>query len=304
MKTWSSLPASPRTLSRHVTGSAPRLIQLIAQAVDNFLWHEMSTYAAALAYRGLLALFPFVIFVLALANAADASRLFGVLGDWAHTVPEGQVPAAIRNWMLAQVRGRADGAAISVGALAAIWAVASGARVLRSALNTAAEMPEVQPAWLRVAVSFVAAPVLGTAILAAFALFVVTRRFLQRLVTWFDVNDLVLLSWDWLRLPLGVLLIGAVLSTLYQFGPSRRQPLRSVLPGTLLAAVTLAAASLLFSTIVLGVLQLGVTYGSFSAAIVLLIYLHFAAACLLAGAELNAALASGSDRARARSAAR
>ena len=291
MKTSSSSAASPRTVSRHVPAFAPRLIQLIARTIDNFLWHEMSTYAAALAYRGLLALFPFVIFVLAMANAADASRLFGVLGDWAQTVPEGQVPAAIRKWMVAQVRGRADGAVISVGAMAAVWAVASGARVLRSALNTAAELPEVHPAWRRVAVSFVAAPVLGTVILAALALFVVTRRFLQRLASWFDVNDLVLVSWDWLRVPVGVLLMGAVLLTLYQFGPSHRQPLRTVLPGTLLTAATWAAASLVFSQIVSGVLQLGVTYGSFSAAIVLLVYLYFAAACVLAGAELNATLA-------------
>lgn len=269
---------------------------MAARTVDNFLWHEMSTYAAALAYRGLLALFPFIIFVLALTNAADAWRLFGALGDWAQAAPEGRVPAAIRTWLVAQVRGRADGAAISVGAVAAVWAVASGARVLRSALNTAAEMPEVQPAWLRLVVSLVAAPVLGTAILAALTLFVVTRRFLLLLVAWFDVNALVLVSWDWLRVPVGVLLMGAVLSLLYQFGPSHRQPLRSVWPGTVLATVALAGAALLFSTIVSGVLQLGVTYGSFSAAIVLLIYLYFAAACLLAGAEFNATLASERQR--------
>lgn len=289
-------------MSRHLPGAAPRLVQLVACTVDNFLWHEMSTYAAALAYRGLLALFPFIIFVLALANAADAWRLFGALGDWAQAAPEGQVPAAIRTWLVAQARGHADGAAISVGAIAAVWAVGSGARVLRSALNTAMAMPEVQPAWLRVAVSFVAAPVLGTAILAALALFVITHRFLLLLVGWFDVNDLVLFSWDWLRVPVGVLLMGAVLSMLYQFGPSHRQALRSVLPGTLLATTAWAAASLLFSTIVSGALRLGVTYGSFSAAIVLLIYLYFAAACLLAGAELNAALASERQRGDAPSA--
>lgn len=57
------------------------------RAVDRFLRHDMSTYAAALAYRALLALFPFVIFVMGLVNALDAPRLFEMLADWARAEP-------------------------------------------------------------------------------------------------------------------------------------------------------------------------------------------------------------------------
>jgi uncharacterized BrkB/YihY/UPF0761 family membrane protein len=41
---------------------------LVVRALRGFLDHDMSTYAAALADRGLLALFPFVIFLIALIS--------------------------------------------------------------------------------------------------------------------------------------------------------------------------------------------------------------------------------------------
>lgn len=47
---------------------------------------------------------------------------------------------------------------------------------------------------------------------------------------------------------------------------------------------------------VAGVLRFGGTYGSFTAALVLLVYLYLAAAGVLFGAEWNAMLAAESDR--------
>jgi membrane protein len=219
----SALPS--KVVSRHLPATAPRAVRIVASAIENFVGHEMSTYAAALAYRGLFALFPFIIFVIALVNALDVWQLFDMLVNWARTAPEGRVPTAIRQWMVVQARGRAEGTVISVGALAAIWAVASGVRVLRTALNTAAQMPEVQPAWLRVGLSFIAAPVLGALLLSAVALFMVTQRFLLVMTSGLALNDAIVVLWDWLRVPAGIVLVGLVISALT--GSDRRIASRS-----------------------------------------------------------------------------
>jgi uncharacterized BrkB/YihY/UPF0761 family membrane protein len=58
-----------------------------------------------------------------------------------------------------------------------------------------------------------------------------------------------------------------------------------------LASLVWTSASLVFSRAVSQLMQFGVTYGSFSAAIIVLVYLYFAAAGLLFGAELNAVVA-------------
>ena len=51
-------------------------LRLGSRTVRRFLSHDMPTYAAALAYRGLLALFPLVIFLIALVRVLHVDRLF------------------------------------------------------------------------------------------------------------------------------------------------------------------------------------------------------------------------------------
>ncbi len=46
------------------------------QSVRGFIEHDMPTYAAALAYRALFALFPFLAFVVALMGFFEVSGFF------------------------------------------------------------------------------------------------------------------------------------------------------------------------------------------------------------------------------------
>lgn len=280
---------APGFFSRHLPAAAPRWLVVLARAAENFLRHDMSTYAAALAYRGLFALFPFLIFLIALINALDVWRLFAMLGDWAQAAPSGRLPNAIRQWIVMQVHGGADGAAITLAITAAVWVVATGARVLRRALNAVAETDDIEPGWQRLAWSLMAAPVLGTAALAGVVLFTLTSRALGEAAQWFEINHTLVGVWNWIRFPAGLSLAVVAASAIYRFAPSRPQPLQSVWPGAAVAAVAWTGASLVFAHAILGAMRLGVTYGSFSAGIVLLVYLYLAAAAVLFGAELNAA---------------
>ncbi len=86
-------------------------------------------------------------------------------------------------------------------------------------------------------------------------------------------------------------MIALLLAGAYRLAPGSRQSLRSVLPGAVLASVSWTVMTLGFSVALSTVLDYGVTYGSFGAAIALLVYLHLSAAVVLAGAEINAVLA-------------
>lgn len=268
----------------------PPALQVAATSFERFVRQEMTTYAAALAYRGLLALFPFIIFIIAVINALDIWQIFGALGDWAATAPEGRVPRAIRQWLVLQVRQRSEGTVISVGAVAAVWAVASAARVLRRALNVASGIEERHSGWRRLMTSFLVAPVIAVMVIVIAALFLVTGSTLLELGRWFSIHSVLLVAWDWLRWPAGVLLTALVTVTVYRFFPARGLPWRVLIPGAIATAIVWGVASSILPLAVSSVLQFGVTYGSFSAAIVLLVYLYVTAAGLLLGAELNATL--------------
>jgi membrane protein len=262
------------------------------RALRGFLDHDLSTYAAALAYRGLLALFPLVIFVIALISVLQADRLLDWLGDLARSGPPGQVPLQVKEWLIAQLRGRPGGAVLSVGALTAIWATATGIRMLRRALHRAYGVPEMRPVWKRIVFSVLAVPVFALAGVVALGLLVVTSRTLMRGAGLMALDVTIVAVWDWLRVPVALMLLTGMLSAVYRVAAGDHPPLRRLLPGAALAAALWALVSVAFPWALATVLHYGVTYGSFSAAIVVLVYLYLLAAAVLLGAEVNATFES------------
>jgi membrane protein len=251
----------------------------------------MSTYAAALAYRGLFALFPFLIFVIALINTLDVDPPLAAVAEWSRSDGTGRLPSAIRQWLVMQARARAEGPAIAVAAGAAVWVVATGARVLRRALDVAANAPHRGGAWRRLAWSMAVAPLLGAAIVMAMLLLTFTRRSIQDLARSAGVNDLIVELWDWIRMPAGLVLAVAIIAFVYRFASSHRIGFRAGIRGAVIAAALWILVSIAFASALSGVSRYGGTYGSFSAAIVLLVYLYLAAAAVLFGAEVNAVIA-------------
>jgi membrane protein len=182
----------------------------------------MSTYAAALAYRGLLALFPFVIFLIALISVLHVDRLLDWLGDLARSGPPGQVPLQVEEWLIAQLRGRPGGAVISVGALTAIWATATGVRMLRRALHTAYGVPETPPVWKRIVFSLLVVPIFTLAGIVAIGLLVVTSRTLLRGAALMALDVAIVAIWDWVRVPAAFMLLMGMLSPWRSHSPSPR----------------------------------------------------------------------------------
>lgn len=277
--------------SARPAGWASAWFGLGSRALRRFLRHEMPTYAAALAYRGLLALFPLVIFLIAIVSGLNVDQLFDWLGDLARSGAPGEVPLPAKEWFIAQLHGRPSRAVLSIGGVTAIWATAAGLRMLRRALRTAYDVPETRPAWKRVAVSLLVVPIVALAGIVAIALMSVTSHTLLRAAGLMELDAAVVALWDWLRVPVALLLFILVLSAIYKFAAGDHERFRGLLPGAMLAAALSTLASIAFPYVLSTVLHYGVTYGSFSAAIVLLVYLDVLASVVLLGAEVNATIA-------------
>jgi len=266
------------------------LRRLVESSVRSFSRHDMAVYAMALAYRGLLALFPFAIFLVAVVSFL---RVDAVLGWLAEQGPPGlrddDVPQLVSS-LLEQVLGEDQGGLLSFGIVVAFWSVSMGARLLARALNAVLEVEETRPPWKRAAYSLIFAPGLALAGVTAVSLMLVTSRAIVWLASWVSLDGAFVPLWTLLRWPTALLLLVLVVAAVYRYAPDSDLSFRSVLPGALVALVSWALASLAFS-FVLGVFpDLGATYGSLGTAISLLLYLYFSAAVLLFGAELNAEL--------------
>lgn len=287
------------------------IVELGRRSIRSFLQHSMPTHASALAYQGLFALFPFVIFLGVLLVVLQVDQFFGWLVEQGGSLPPPQqIPGPLEP-MLEQVQSSLPEQALApaverlVGqgqevaeskllpfgiVFFAIWSASGVAWTLLEALNIVHEVEETRPLWKRFVLSIVFAPVLAVAVIVGAGLLLIGPRLSERFVGQIGLDEGFVALWWWLRIPVALLLLVVAVSTIYHFVPNTHRPFRYVVLGAVAAVIVWALASLGFSFYLSNFANYGVIYGSLGAAVALLIYLYLSATALLLGAEVNEAI--------------
>ena len=269
------------------------------RSIRKFFEHRMSTYAAALAYRGLFGLFPFVLILVVLASALGLADFI----EQAHLQSSRQVPHQLEpvveqsreqiqplERMIQQAQKQAGGELLIFGIAVALWSTSALARTLTEAFNTAYEVPETRPGWKRYALSLAFGPILALMVIVSVGMMLIGPRLIERLAELVGLDEVFVFLWGWLRFPVALFLLAVVVSLVYRYGPDAKQRFRSVGLGAALAVVLWAISSVGFSFYLANFADYGVTYGSLGAAVGLLLYLYLSASVVLLGAEVNAAI--------------
>ena len=280
------------------------IIELGRRSILNFFFeHPMATYSAALAYRGLFGLFPFLLILVVLVGALGFTDYLDTAMDHASTQPYQHVPQQLEPvvepareqvqpllGMLERAEKRAGGDLLIFGVAMALWSVSAVARTLTEAFNVAYEVAETRRWWKQLALSLAFGPVLALVVLVSVALMLIGPQLVRRWRSWWTSTSCSSGLWGWLRFPVALFLLAVVLTVVYRFGPNARQRFRSVVPGAALSVVLWAISSVAFSFYLATFANYGLTYGSLGAAVGLLFYLYLCASVVLFGAELNAAI--------------
>jgi len=280
-----------------------RVIDLGGRSVRSFFEHSMSTYAAALACRGLFGLSPFLFILVVLVAALGFSNSFDRAVEHAHAEASKNVPQQLQpvvqqgkkqsqplQVMVDKAQKQAGGELLFFGVAVAMWSVSEVARTLTKALNVAYQVTETRRLWKRLALSLSFGPVLALMAIGSVALMLVGTQLVEHKAKAVGLGDLFVSLWGWLRFPVALLLLAAVLSIVYRFGPNAKQGFRSVAVGAALAVMLWAISSVGFSFYLANFADYGATYGSLGAAVGLLLYLYLCASVILFGAELSAAI--------------
>jgi membrane protein len=283
-----------------------RIIELGVRPVRKFFVHPMATYAAALAYRGLFGLFPFLLILVVLVGALGFADSFDRAMDQARAQSSEHVPRQLEPVVergrdqiqplvgaIEQAQQRASSELLIFGIGVALWSVSAVARTLTEAFNVAYQVTESRRWWKVLLVSLAFGPFLAVLTAVAIVLMLIGPQLAERVAEVVNLDELFVYLWGWLRFPVALFLLGAVLSILYRFGPNAEQRFRSVVPGAALAVVLWAVSSVVFSVYLAEFANYGLTYGSLGAAVGLLVYLYLSASAVLLGTELNAAIYGG-----------
>jgi len=263
----------------------------------------MTTYAEQLSYRGIFGLFPFIILVFTLLAVLQIDAVFDRLIEAATGAQQQQIPEPLKpvaeegraqteflRPLIEQAREQAGGGLFSFGIVVSLWSVSAVAFTLTAALNAAYGVEETRSRRRRFAFALIFGPFLALVLIVACVLMLIGPQVAGWLAGLAELDEAWVALWAWLRFPLALFLLAAVLSVVYRVVPDTERSFWSATPGALFAVIAWAITSLGFSFYLAHFADRGLTYGSLGTAVGLLVYLYLSASVVLMGAEINAAI--------------
>jgi membrane protein len=247
--------------------------------------------AAQLAFYFLLALFPALLFLVALLAYLPVEHTLSELVATLGTVAPPELVELLRA-QLAQIGSGSAAGVITFGILGAIWSSSAAMVAIIDALNHAYDITERRPWWKRrlVAISLtIALAVFSVVALALVLAGPAVAAVLAR--STLDGGSTALL-WNVLR---WLIMLGSVLLALdlvYHFAPNRRGRWTWLTPGAVVATVLWILSSFAFKAYLSSAADYSATYGAIGGAIVTMLWFYLSGLAMLVGAELNGVIES------------
>ncbi|MEA2257151.1 MAG: rane protein [Solirubrobacteraceae bacterium] len=281
-------PEGPTSLPRREWGG------VLKRTFTEFRDDDLTDWAAALTYYGVLSIFPAliaVVSVLGLIGASATQPLLDNLGAVAPGPAKQILTSAIRG--LQQGRGAA-GVLFFVGLGSALWAASGYVGAFGRASNAIYEVKEGRPFWLLRPLQLLITAVLLVLLAASALAVVLTGPLAQQVGNLVGAGSAAVTAWDIAKWPVLVLVVSLMFSILYYATPNVRQPgFRWITPGGVLAVLVWIAASALFAFYVANFGSYNKTYGTLGGVIAFLVWLWISNLAVLLGAEFNAELERG-----------
>ncbi|MET0512520.1 MAG: YihY/virulence factor BrkB family protein [Thermoleophilaceae bacterium] len=267
---------------------------VLKRTVKEFRDDNLTDWAAALTYFGVLSIFPALIVlvsILGLIGESATQPLIDNLGSVAPGPAQEIFTSAIENL---QGSSGASGVFFIVGLAAAIWSASGYVSAFMRASNAIYDMEEGRPMWktLPVRVGLTVLLMVLTAISAVGV--TLSGGLAQQAGNVIGVGDTAVQVWNIAKWPVLILFVSFMFAVLYWAAPNVKQPgFKWISPGSVLAVIGWVIASVAFAFYVANFGSYNKTYGALAGPIVFLVWLWISNIMILLGAEFNAELERG-----------
>lgn len=268
---------------------------MLKRTVKEFNDDDLTDWAAALTYYGVLAIFPALLALVSILGLLGRSSIKPLIDNLSSLAP-GAVRDTL-NSMLDQLQSSQGKAvlALIIGLVVALWSASAYIAAFMRASNAVYDIGEGRPVWKTVPTRL-GITIVVVVMLALMAVGVVfTGTLARRAGQVLGVGDTGLTVWNIAKWPVLILLFSLVIALLYWASPNVRRGFRWVTAGSVLAVLIWLVASAGFAVYVANFSSYDKTYGSFAAIIIFLVWLWISNIAILLGLEFDAEL----ERARA-----
>jgi membrane protein len=249
--------------------------------------------AAQLAFYFLLALFPALLFLVALLGYVPVENALTELLAAVGTVAPRELVELLRE-QLARVTEGSHASLLTLGIIGAIWSSSAAMVAIIDALNRAYDVTEWRPWWKRRFVAIVLTVALAIFTIVAFALVLIGPSLASWAAAWLRLGPSVGMVWAVIRWPVMLFCVVLGVDLVYHFAPNRAGRWVWITPGSLLATVLWISTSFAFKLYVVAFVDYAATYGAIGGAIVTMLWFYISGLAILIGAELNGVIEDAS----------
>jgi membrane protein len=264
---------------------------VLKRSVSEFKEDNLTDWAAALTYYGILSIFPallVLVSVLGLIGSSATQPLIDNLGKVAPGSAQEIATSAIKNLQSSQ--GGA-GLVFIIGLAGALWSASGYVAAFMRASNRIYDIDEGRPVWKTVPTRVVLTLVLLLLLALSAVAVTLTGGLAKEVGGVLGVSDTAVTVWNIAKWPVLLLVVSMMFALLYWAAPNVKQAgFRWVSPGGLLAVAGWLIASGAFALYVSNFSSYNKTYGALGGVIVFLVWLWISNIVILLGAEFNAEL--------------
>jgi len=265
-----------------------QLCRCFWDAIVKTIQHDGIEHAGYLAFLTLLALFPFLVFMIAVIGflgQGEAGAAF--INSLLQALP-GHLTAALKPRIVEIISGPPQGL-LTISIVGAIWTASSAVEGLRTILNRAYHVATPPAYWLRRSLSILQLLIFTFITVIGMVAVVAVQVFIHHVEDWFGMSltpeNQAYLQNMLLCIFIGVLFIGV--SSVYYAIPNIKQRFVSVVPGALLVVIGWLSVAYLFTLYLLNFNQVQIIYGSLGGIIAALVFFYVCNMIFIFGAEFN-----------------
>src|SRR5215213_8811598 len=178
--------------------------------------------AAQLAYYFFLALFPALLFLVAIISFLPVNGLMDAITAMLGRVAPGDVINIIQEQVKKIANDKSSGL-LTLGMLGTIWSTSSGMTAIIDTLNQAYDIQESRPWWKVRLIAIGLTVALAVFIVVAFALVLVGPTLAEKVAVWMHMGPAFTWTWKILQWPVVFGLVALGIAIIYYYAPDAEQ---------------------------------------------------------------------------------
>lgn len=267
---------------------------VLKRTFTEFKDDNLTDWAAALTYFGVLAIFPALLALVSVIGLLGDDAAQTLIDNVEELTPGPAQEIAVSAIENLQKSSGAAGILFVVGIAGALWSASGYVAAFMRASNAIYDVEEGRPIYktlpVRVGTTLVLLVLLALTVFGVAA----TGPLAGEIGKLFGLGDTAVMVWDIAKWPVLLALVSFMFAFLYWAAPNAKQPgFRWISPGGILGVIVWILASLAFALYLASFASYNKTYGSLGGVIAFLVWLWLSNVAILLGAELDAELERG-----------